>query len=694
MSTSELQAFHHELLQEIHLYADADGRFAEDAFFDVFCRHLLDAGELETADRARYEGARGVRIDGYGGEPSASDGVLSVIIADFNQGAEVETLTATDMAAIFKRGRTFVAKSLEREFRNQLEETSAGFGLADTIAGCWNVVSRVRLFLISNRVMSTRVDSLPEGDIEGKPVLLNVWDLGRLHRYASSGKSREDIVVDLAEYGGQLPVLPAHLSNAGYEAYLTVMPGEQLASIYARWGARLLEQNVRVFLQAKGGVNKGIRNTLDRDPGMFFAYNNGITATAEAVTTKTVAHGQVITNLKNLQIVNGGQTTASIAAAQRNAVDLSKVFVQMKLSVIPPTRAEEVVPKISEYANSQNRVNAADFFANHPFHLRMKEFSERTLAPSRDGSIRESKWFYERARGQYQDAKVNLTASARKKFDLEYPKDQVFAKTDLAKFLTVWEGQPHIVSRGAQKNFGYFAEEIGKRWSEKQEVYNEAFYREAIAKAIVFRGTEALVTNQPWYEGGYRAQVVAYAISKLGYDLERFGRRIDFESVWKAQAMPAGLRDALTVASEVVKDVLVNPPPGRHKNVTEWAKQTACWNRVQEASVDWPDSLSSVLIGAQESRARARDAVKEQKMLSGIEAQTAVVEAGAQAWRHIRDWAVAKKLLSQKELEIMSVALALPNKIPSEKQSLSMLQSLAKLREEGCPHGQDIRTVH
>src|SRR6185503_14287648 len=99
-------------------------------------------------------------------------------------------------------------------------------------------------------------------------------------------------------------------------------------------------------------------------------------------------------------------------------VDLSRVFVQVKLSVIPAERSEQVVPKISEYANSQNRVNAADFFANHPFHLRFKEFSEKLLAPSPDGSFRESKWFYERARGQFQDARGGLSASAQRKFDL------------------------------------------------------------------------------------------------------------------------------------------------------------------------------------------------------------------------------------------------------------------------------------
>jgi AIPR protein len=186
-------------------------------------------------------------------------------------------------------------------------------------------------------------------------------------------------------------------------AYLSVVPAVQLAAIYDRWGSRLLEQNVRSFLQARGNVNRGIRNTLEREPEMFFAYNNGITATAEAIESETTEQGLVITNIHNLQIVNGGQTTASIHLASRQKVDLFRVFIQMKLSIVGPDLAEKIVPKISQYANSQNRVNAADFFANHPFHVRMEEFSRRLYAPSPEGNFRESKWFYERARGSYQD---------------------------------------------------------------------------------------------------------------------------------------------------------------------------------------------------------------------------------------------------------------------------------------------------
>lgn len=688
---TDIKIFYQEFFQEVQRDADVEARYAEDAFFEKFCEHLIAEGELDTADRALYYHAtRGLRIDGYGGDPSASEGILSLIVADFSQTPELGRLTGTEMEAIFRRGTAFVAKALEPAFRRSLEETSAGFGLADLIAGSWEAVRKVKLILISNRLLSSRVDGRQAGEINGKPLVFSVWDIGRLHRYVSSGRSREDVLVDLDDFGGPLAALPAHLTDAGYESYLLVVPGEQLAAIYDRWGPRLLEQNVRVFLQARGGVNKGIRATIENDPEMFFAYNNGITATAEKVEGQIVRGQLQITSLRNLQIVNGGQTTASIyAASRKKQVDLSKIFVQMKLSVIPSSRAETVVPKISEYANSQNKVNAADFFANHPFHLRIKEFSQMLFAPSQDGTFHESKWFYERARGQYQDARGNLSVSERRKFDLEYPKGQVFSKTDLAKFANVWAELPHIVSKGAQKNFAHFAGIIGEAWKEQPNQFNEAYFRQSIAKAIVFRETEDIVTRQPWYEGGYRANIVAYAIAKMAHDVRARGCSVDFDSIWRAQTVSSGMRTALEIVARAVTEVLTDPSAGM-KNVTEWAKQQACWSRVSALQVDWPAMWLGELLTADEQRQNARSAIRDQKVLNGIEAQTAVVNAGGDAWKEIRRWAAENRLLSEKELEILDVAGAIPIRLPTEKQCTVIMKALKKLRDEGCPFGAQI----
>ena len=463
---------------------------------------------------------------------------------------------------------------------------------------------------------------------------------------------------------------------------LAVIPGQVLAEIYDRWGARLLEQNVRVFLQARGKVNRGIRITLENEPSMFFAYNNGITATAEQVDIVNEGGQLLLRGLRNFQIVNGGQTTASIHVAKLRKLDLTRTFVQMKLSVVTPKRATELVPRISEYANTQNRVSAADFFANHPFHVRIEGFSRRIHAPSPDGTFRQSKWFYERARGQYADARANLTPAQRRKFDLENPRSQLFAKTDLAKFLSVWEGRPHEVSLGAQKNFAAFARRIGQAWEKSPDDFNEAWYRVAVAKAVIFKSAERIVSAQTWYQGGYRANIVAYTIAKIAHDVTDQERAVDFDSIWRRQSQGVALDEAIAIIAKPVHEVLIHPSSGI-SNVTEWAKKQACWERVRNLAIDWPDAFVEGLISAQEQRDTARTARREQRELNGIEAQIAVVNAGGQFWSDALAWGRARRLLTPTETGILGAAARVPIRTPTDKQSSKAIAILGKLHAEG-----------
>jgi hypothetical protein len=692
---ADLEEFYRDFFQDVQATADTDEAFLESSFMSIFCDYLIDAGEFQTFDAALYKAPRGMRVDGYAGDPSESDGTLTLFISDFSPSETIESLTKTEVDAIFGRLENFFRASLKREFHESLEETSPGYGLAYLIWSQRNSLAKVRLFLISNRSLSSRVEGMESKEVEGYPITYNLWDISRLHRLVASHKGKEDVDIDLTEdFGQRLPCLQAHLGNNSYKSYLAVVPGQLLSQIYEKWGARLLEQNVRCFLQVRGGVNKGIRTTILQDPDMFFAYNNGITATAEAVELEEEDGASFIRKLKNLQIVNGGQTTASIfTTAKKDKAPLDHVFVQMKLSVVAPDKAMEVVPKISEYANSQNRVNAADFFANHPYHVRMQTFSRRIWAPSPDGSFRESKWFYERARGQYLDAKANLTPGEKKKFEQEFPKPQAFTKTDLAKFENVWEGIPHIVCKGAQFNFAHFAKLIGERWSENPDLFNEMYFRMVIAKAIIFRSVEKLVSDQPWYDGGYRAQVVAYTIAKLGDMVSSTKRSIDFEAIWKQQGISPALHSALVKISEAVNNLVTSPDAGI-SNVTEWAKKPALWKRVKDLTLTIPAALASELVGSSEVREAKRDAVKGQKIDNGIDAQRRVVELGAGFWSGAITWASKEKLISIKEREIMALAAAMPRKIPSEKQCLILMEVLEKLQEARCPLLTEAASAH
>ena len=679
----EISDFAENLLQDVYAESDAGGDFLEDTFFQKACDLLMEAGDLEAAERVAFKAPRGIRVDGFGGDPIDQAEILSLIILDFHTYEDVGRLTGTEMDALFRRLSNFVRRSLNSTWRNSLEETSPAFGLADLISRRWQQVSKLRFILISNRALSERVDGRKSGEIEGKELFYNVWDIQRFHSYIAAGAEREDLEIDLvSDYGGAFPILPAQQNGTQHESYLAVIPGTVLADIYDRWGARLLEQNVRVFLQARGKVNRGIRLTLENEPSMFFAYNNGITATAEDIKF-TKRDGQILLRrMSNFQIVNGGQTTASVHLAKLKGVDISHTFVQMKLSVVSSEIASALVPKISEYANSQNRVNAADFFANHPFHVRLEEFSRRIYAPSQDGSFRQSKWFYERARGQYADARANLTQAQRRKFDYEYPRSQLFSKTDLAKFINVWEERPHEVSLGAQKNFAVFAKRVGTEWRRSPNEINEAWYRRAVGKGIVFKATERIVSNQPWYQGGYRANIVAYTIAKIAHEISKQGLVVDFEMIWRSQKPGPALIEALETTSKYVHEVLINPSTG-FGNVTEWAKNQSCWDRIRMLTIPFPREISDEAISQDDLQDENRSARKEQKQLNGVQAQIAVVEAGGDFWGDVLNWGISRSILSPTEMGILRVASSIPMKVPSEKQSVRVLAVLEKMQHEG-----------
>lgn len=689
------EEFYEELFQDIKTTADAYGIYLEDAFFDIVTDQLIDAGEFDEAERAFFWPAQGgIRVDGYCGDPlesaiaqEAGQGTLGLIALDFNQDTDLTTLTNTDMEADFRRLEKFLTQSLNARFRNSLEPTDPGFGLADLINTRWEKISRVRLYLLTNKKLSARVEGKKASSIDGREIVYNVWDITRFGNLVSSGRERERLIIDFNELpGGSLRALLASKPNDRNQVYLAAVPGLNLAYIYDRWGTRLLEQNVRVFLQARSNVNKGIKRTLENEPELFFSFNNGITATAEAITTEITDEGLVITGLENLQIVNGGQTTASVYAAFKAKHDLSRVYVQMKLSIVSPEAAKELVPKISEYANSQNKVSAADFFANHPFHVRIEEFSRRILAPAKDDSFDLTKWFYERARGSYRDAQAYLTPAAKRKFAKEYPKAQSFTKTDLAKYLMVWTDKAYMVNRGAQKNFAEFAKDVADAWEKNDEQFSEVYFKYLIAKKIIFDLAGKVVQSRDWYEaGGYRSQHVVLAVGALANAARTLGKSVDFLSIWNRQAVTPAFERALGQAADAAHDVLMQPGEG-YRNISEWAKQPKCWNALKQKNVYWDEGWTSELIGLEEEREIKSEGVKDQKELNRIEAQSIVVEAGAQFWQNVLEWCKKEGEATDKERGILQYAASMPNKLPSDKQSIILVNLMARLRKNGCPY--------
>lgn len=684
---SELDAYYKELVADIRREADTSGVMMVEAFFDRMTERLTEAGELEVADRSFYQtgdGGQRLRIDGYAGDPRDSSGVLGLIVCDFVDSDEVQTFGKADVPPILNPLVRFLRKAQTAEFRDSLSEVNPAFQVSDLIISTWSQITKVKLILVSNRQYIGRDDTVKLADAGDVPITWSVWDLARFERFDRSGQAREDIIIDFAnDFGASLPALKASQTGANLESYLLIVPGAQLAAIYDLWGARLLEANVRSFLQARAKTNKGIQKTIREEPELFFPYNNGLSATADEVTCIRTADGLAISSISNLQIVNGAQTTGSIHAGLRSAGEqLSKVFVQMKLTVVPSDCSENIVPKISEYANTQNKVNAADFFSNHPFHIRMEQFSRKVIFAAREGVRHDSKWFYERSRGQFINARIRLTPAQQKKFDLEFPKSQLFSKTELAKFEFSATGRPHIVSRGAQKNFAEFAKEIGDAWLSSEAKFDELWYRRLISKAIIFRKLEIEVPKQAWYEGGYRANIVTYALAKVFHDANRESEVLDLDTIAKRQALPDALVHALLVAAAAAHDVITHPAAGM-RNMSEWAKQQACWSGLARRELEYGKDFESCLTLKDTAKTNERDERKKKRETDGISAQAKVVTLGGSFWGEVLSKGTEHKQLSPKDEQILRVCASIPRQLPSELQCKHALNVLERIKEQG-----------
>lgn len=682
---SEVEEYHQSLMADIRREADASGIFPVEAFFDLMTERLTAASELDVADRAYYqsgEGAQRLRIDGYAGDPRDSEGVLGLIICDFDDSEDVQTFDKVNVPPILNPLIRFLKSALTEEFRDSLNEANPAFQISDLIITTWSQVTKVKLILVSNRQYTSRDDAVKLQAFEDVPVTWSVWDLARFERFDVKGKDEVEINLE-AEFGGAVPALKGSQSGSALESYLMIIPGTQLAAIYDRWGEKLLEGNVRSFLQARAKTNKGIQKTIKDAPELFFPYNNGLSATADAVNCVQNENGLAIASISNLQIVNGAQTTGSVHAALKSSKEqLSQVFVQMKLTVVPPDRSEEIVPRISEFANTQNKVNEADFSSNHPFHVAMQDFSRSVIFTAREGERHDSKWFYERSRGQYINDRPKIRGASQSKFDIEYPKPQLFAKTDLAKFEFSATGQPHWVSRGAQKNFAEFAKAIREAWSKSSGTYGDLWYRRLISKAIVFRWLETQVPKQAWYEGGYRANIVTYAMAKVFHDANRDKQVLDLDTIWRRQSVPEALQHALLLAAAEAHDVITHPPTGV-RNMSEWAKQQACWNGMKGRILNYDEDFESCLTLVETVRTDKRDEKAKKAIEDGINAQSEVVTFGADFWKEVLAWGRDRKRLTPKDQQILEVCVSMPRRVPSDLQSRHALDVLGRMRDLG-----------
>lgn len=664
-------AFREEVLCAVD--TETSGWATEDFLTNVMLEYLEEAGEVTDPIICPFRGY-GLQMNAYAISEDCES--VDIFVSIYSDTEMPRSVSQTDIDASIKRAIQLYHKAIN-DLYTSFQKDNDTYEFAITLHQNKDAIKNVRICALTNGLV--KPIALKNIVIGGAEVSFTLWDIDRLYRCVTSGKMRETIEIDFEEkFQTTIPCIENSTSDK-YSVYLAIINGELLAALYDEFRDRLLEKNVRSFLQVKGGVNKGIRDTLKDEPDMFLAYNNGISVTAESVEIVRDDNGKPsIKRIRDMQIVNGGQTTASIFNARNDkkiAADLSRVYVQMKLSVIQSSEdMDEIVPRISTFANTQNKIQVADFSANDPFHRRIEELSRTIWAPAQ-GGLKPQNWFYERARGQYADMLTRESTTKRKK---EYKETHpLFTKTDLAKYENTWDQLPYQVSEGAQKNFHKFMLRLKDR---KGFVPDETYYQNLIAKAILFRQTEKLVQKQQY--GGYRANIVTYTLAFLSF---KTAQRIDLERIWKEQRLSSALEQEIVEVSKFVQQMIVNPPGGA--NVGEWCKKEKCWQAIREHDYTISAALQEELLSV------ARPAATVQPASNSINAVTEEEQAlidevatiSAETWFALSRWAKETKNFQpwQRSLLFSVGSLVGRGQKPSVKQATHSMKAYKEAIEKG-----------
>lgn len=555
------------------------------AFTSIVTEHMSEIGmtfDPRTLHVERKVGNAVLRLSGFAVSDDADEIDLFVTIYD---GLDtVQPIPDSEIKSAAEQCLRFLAKSVEGKLASAIDPADDALEFILTIQDCYAELDQIRIYILTDRLAKSK--SFKPRDVAGKSVRLEVIDIERLFRHWSEGKPRDELVVNFEEVcGSPLPCVYVPGDTEDYDYALAAIPGAALRLIYERYGARLLEANVRSFLSQTGKVNRGIRDTLRDAPERFMAYNNGIVLVADAAALSRATDGSVgITSLSGMQIVNGGQTTASIYFTERKErhIDLSRVRVPAKIIVMrthDPEAEEALISDISRYANSQNAVKVSDLFANRPFHIDLEKLALSTYLPDGVG-----RWFYERASGSYNVmlSREGTTPARLKALKDAIPPSRKIIKTDLAKYINAWRAKPHLVSLGSQKNFERFMADLAE--SEEKSV-DVSGYKRLIAQVIIFKAVHRIVRSGNF--ASFQANIAAYTVSILA-DLA--GKRISLDAIWMRQGLSAELLQYVAALTKEV-DKALRKSAGQ-RMVSEWAKKEECWLDLKERKYpDFPSTM-------------------------------------------------------------------------------------------------------
>ena len=663
----DLLEYREYYLNQIKATAAEETRYPYEAFIDSVTEIMIsDWSMFSDIEQFHFHVPTGTRAFKsmliHGGSLEISTNTINLLYANFN-GDEVESITNTDISTHTAQMLNFVENSLKNYFENG-EQSNPAVQLGLSVKRNVSAIHKIHLFIISTNQLSKRVKNIDLDDVHFQghtfKVELDIIDIEKIYNAQLATAVKEDIVINVKDFSiDGIPCIRANIGTGNYEAYLAVVPGEFLSEIYKKFGPRLLERNVRSFLQLRGGVNKGIRATILNERENFFSYNNGISTTAKRVEIKDIpGKGLCITSFTDFQIINGGQTTASLASASiKDKAPLDNIYVQMKLTVIldESEAGDEFVRNTSQYANSQNKVTAADLVSNHPFYLRIEDFSRKIFAPASKGLPYQTIWFFERSRGQYEQPKMKMTKGERATYERVNPNSQRFDKKDLAKYINSADMLPHHVAWGGEMNSVRFQVEMEKQWKADPSYFNESYYRDLIAKAIMFITIRKTILRQEWYKErtGYLIQNVTYAFAKLIFEVKKLGMFMNYRHIWDKQEVPDFLLDDIINIALTTREVFFGSTIG---NVETYCKKTDCWEQVSSLPYELSVSTKNFLLSKEDVRSEKHTAKKEQKFIDGISIEVEIFDLGAEYWIDLCDVATSQGVINAGDVKLLKLA--------------------------------------
>ncbi|MFR2760822.1 MAG: AIPR family protein [Enterococcus avium] len=686
----ELKDFHRSFIQQVNEDRQLTGSTFEEAFFETYADYLVENDEIiGEPNFLHFEMplSRNQKACISGFAYNDLDGTLYLMLVDnINFTDEIPTLLIADAERLYKRARNFFSHS--EEIARYGEESNEAVNLARSICerkendkNQFYELASIKVFIFTDKPLTRTLKRIEDEQIQDVKISTQLVGIERILSLSESRKGKVDLEINLNNFQ-LIPALKANEAD-DYESYLCNINGYTLAKLYNEYGSRLIESNVRSFLQTRGKVNKGIRLTILKEPEKFFAYNNGLTCTAKSIVFKN----NIISEIIGLQIVNGGQTTASLANVLVNekggAEKLQEVSVPMKLNVIKNVEIEdELVPAISRYANSQNKVSDVDLASNHPFHKKIEELSRKISTPAADGFSHGTYWYYERAAGQYAQETYKMPKGQRNNFLKKNPKNQMFKKSDFAKYFNIYQRRPDIASKGGQAAFKVFSAWIIKIWDKDPNLVNQEFYKEMVSNIIMFKELDKVTKNGAG-SNGYKANINAYTLSYLYWFIEeKMNMKFNYSKIWQQQSVQQSVLEFMRDISYGVRDVLTRVDG----NVTEYAKRINAWDDVKSmVKVDTDCDLSSIVTSKGNVALTKKIARNNEKFENDYLDTASVYKRIEEDPNYYSDLLlfidVHRKDFLPKERNV--VALLVANKFLSDKQSKIVLQAIEKAELEG-----------